>query len=64
MERNFGFSTKESGVGGILSAVPTASSGFGGEVGRRVRRWLFERGSGKTYYFSVSNSWVIRMLVL
>lgn len=37
-------------VGGSFRVDPMASSGFGGEVGNRVSRWLFiERSSGKTY---------------
>ena len=38
MERNLGFSTSELGVGGSLVVDPMASSGFGGEVGSKVRR--------------------------
>jgi hypothetical protein len=50
MARKAGFSERESGVGGREEVDPMASFGLGGEVGRRVRRWLFrERLSGKTY---------------
>lgn len=37
MLRNWGFSWKVSGVGGMVVVVPIASSGVGGEVGRRER---------------------------
>ena len=50
MERNLGFSTRESGVGGMWVVEPMARAGLGGVVGRRVRRWLLrDRSSGKTY---------------
>ncbi len=51
MPKNFGFSVRESGVGGILVVVPIAREGVGGWVGRRVRicDWGLV-GEGKTYY--------------
>ena len=55
ISRNLWFSVKESGVGGSLVDVPTASSGLGGEYERRVRRWLFiEPSFGKTYCVPVN----------
>lgn len=36
----WGFSVRESGVGGIVGVVPIARSGLGGVVGRRVRMWV------------------------
>lgn len=37
IERNWGFSVKEEGVGGRVVVVPMAREGVGGEVRRRVR---------------------------
>jgi len=49
MFRKWVFSLKESGVGGSFVVVPMASSGVGGEVGRRESRCpARERLSGKT----------------
>lgn len=51
------FSLKDSGVGGSFVVVPMASSGVGGEVGRRVSRCpASERLSGKTY---CSRCWLV-----
>lgn len=51
MERNFGFSVRESGVGGILVVVPIARLSVGGSVGRRVRICDgAEEGDGKIYF--------------
>lgn len=50
MVKKLRFSMRESGAGGSFVVVPIASWGFGGDLGRRVRMWLFmELGSGKTY---------------
>jgi hypothetical protein len=55
---NFGFSWRESGVGGMVEEVPRAISGFGGSVGRRVRMcppgafWF-----GKTYCGELACDW-------
>ena len=38
IDRNLGFSRRESGVGGSWDVEPMARSAFGGEVDRRVRR--------------------------
>jgi hypothetical protein len=52
MERNMGFSVRESGVGGILVVVPIERLSVGGLVERKVRMCegvvLF--CLGKTYY--------------
>jgi hypothetical protein len=51
MFENLGFSWSESGVGGIAELVPSAISGVGGSVGRRVRMCpLRAFWFGKTYY--------------
>ena len=51
MLRNFGFSDKESGVGGMAVVVPIARSVVGGSEGRRERMFeeLKEPAAGKTY---------------
>ena len=51
MLKKLRFSMRESGVGGSFVVVPIASWAFGGDLGRRVRMWLFmEVESGKTYW--------------
>lgn len=51
MPRNCGFSVKLSGFGGMEVAVPIASDGVGGSVGRRVRMDLEgSEGCLNTYY--------------
>jgi hypothetical protein len=50
MFKNWGFSVKESGVGGSLLVVPMANWGFGGEVGRRERIWLLMERSSRCKY--------------
>lgn len=53
--RKFGFSVKESGVGGILVVVPIERLEDGGEVGRRERMCVFgEVGEGWMYYVVLS----------
>jgi hypothetical protein len=48
--KNLLFSLREFGVGGIAEVEPIASSGFGGDVERRVRSLLFkDLSSGNTY---------------
>ena len=50
---------------GSLEVVPMARCGLGGELGRRVKRWLLRvRGSGKVYYsndlLAAANSSIIK----
>ena len=54
MSRNREFSFSDEEVGGMTVEVPIESSGVGGSVGRRVRRWLVWRdfGLGKTCFRS------------
>ena len=52
--RKWGFSLRESGVGGILVVVPIERRGEGGEVGRRERMCaLGAVGLGWMYYLVV-----------
>jgi hypothetical protein len=55
-KRKWGFSVRESGVGGILEVVPIERLGEGGEVGRRERMEDVDGdvGLGWTYCVNVN----------
>jgi hypothetical protein len=57
MFRNFGFSLKESVVGGSWVEAPIAKSGLAGSEGKSDKMWLPLAGSafGKTYYIMLAS---------
>jgi hypothetical protein len=61
MERKFGFSVNESGVGGILVVVPMARFVDGGDFGRRERICVFGEVVGWTYCLLSTGSLKRRM---
>lgn len=61
MLRNFGFSLKESGVGGSLEDTPRARSGLVGSVGRRER--MLVPFLGNTYWVEVLVGLICRWFV-